>query len=410
MPAPARNRLPADTLLGAALRTIQRHPVKALQAWTPRFESLDGGRLRSKYSGRELRALILRALALGHGWHDETTPPAILATAAAICLANSTKLTLAGITRATELAGPGLEALDLTNQFPVTDALVASVVQACPSLRVLSLVGCRKVTGASVEALLRLPHLASVDFGGCLNVSAADVGRLLNDHANASRFTGLGLGGLAEPALLGIVARRTGALAWLSLGYSLAPAASLLGAVAANPRLAALLLHWTENASDDLLSSVAVACPDLYHIDVTGCKGVTNAGIVALAAALAPCRPVTATAPGTPAVDVASPSARVWDLDETEWLDFALRCARSAGSSGDGSEGGGGVSAGASAGGGDARMSDSDDQPMSGDAAGTGADIARTPKLRVVLAKHSGATRGVADHLNRMGAVMQLLV
>jgi hypothetical protein len=149
-----------------------------------------------------------------------------------------------------------------------------------------------------------------------------------------------------------------------------------------------------------------VACSDLYHVDVTGCKGITNAGILALAAALAPCRPVTSSAPTQ--VDVASPSARAWDLDETEWLDFALRCARSAVLSGDGSEGGGGVAAGASGGGSDPRMSD--DQPMSGDAATSGADIARTPKLRVVLAKHSGATRSVADQLNRMGAVMQLLV
>lgn len=395
-PTPARSRLPADTLLGAALRTIQRHPVKALQAWIPRLEALDSGRLRSRCSGRDLRALILRALALGHGWHDETTPPEVLAAAAALCLANSTKLTLAGITRATELAGPGLEALDLTNQFPVTDALVASVAQACPGLRVLSLVGCRKVTGASVDALLRLPRLASVDLGGCLNVSAADIGRLLDGHANAARFTGLGLGGHAEPALLGTVARRTGSLTWLSLGYSLAPAPALLGAATANPRLAALLLHWAEGASDDLLGSAAAACPDLYHVDVTGCKGITNAGVVALAAALAPCRlPSAAASP----VDVASPAARVWDLDETEWLDFALRCAREASAD----RGGGGS-------GGAAEMSDSDELPAATAAGAESGAAASTPKLRVIFAKHSGVTRAVADSLNRMGAALQLLV
>ena len=380
MPEPTRRRVPADTLFAAALRAVQRHPVKSLQAWNPRLATLDSGRLRSRCSGTELRSHILRALALGRGWHDGTAPPELLAAAEAICLANSTKLTIDGVARVAELAGPGLEALDLTNQFVITDALVARVAQSCPALRVLSLVGCRKVTGASVDSLLRLPHLASVDLGGCLNIATDAVLRLLVEHPNASRFTGLGIAGLAEPRILEAVTKRTGALTWLSLGYSLATSSALLAAATANPHLAALLVHWCDHADDEVLGGVAAACPALFHIDVTGCKGVTNAGIIAFAGARAECGAGSSAAGAALPVDVSSPAARKWDLDETEWLDFALRSARAAAA--------------------DLLVGEGDKEETAG------------PRrfLRIIAAKHSGVTRAVAEPLNRMSAVLQLLV
>ena len=390
MPDPIRYRFPPDTLFASALRAIQRHPVKCLSGWSPRFGVLDSGRLQARCSGKELRGHILRAISLGHGWHDETTPSVLLAAAAAVCLANSTKLTLPGISRITQLTGSSLEALDLTNQFVVTDAHIADVTRACPGLRVLSLVGCRKVTGASIESLLMLPRLAFADFGGCFNVAPDDVSQLLRRHKNAAGFTGLGLSGLAGSDLLKDVTKLTGGLTWLSLGYSLASAADLLGAASANPQLAGLFLQWCEGANDILVGDLSSTCPNLYHLDVTGCKGVTNVGILALIPSLQ-CV-ASATTLTAIHVDVASPGARKWDLDETEWLDFALRCAR-------------------------AREAEtlSSVPTMEKDVDMVGGDdyelqVRSRGRLRILAAKHSGATRAVAEQLNRMGAVLQLLL
>lgn len=377
-PIPSRNRPASDTLLAQCLRVIQRHPVKSLAGWAPRLEVLDSGRLQALYSGRELRSRILRAIALGHGWHDETTPQQLLLAASSVCLSNSTKLTLAGIARVLELAGPALEALDLTNQFVVTDDLVAGLTLTCPGLRVVSLVGCRKISGAIVDSLFRLSRLAHIDLGGCFNITSADALRLVQGHSNAAQFTGLGLAGLAEPAVLEVVSKRTGGLSWLSVGYSAADAPALLSLVEANPLLASLCLHWCEGADDALLTGLASACPRLYHIDVTGCKGITNTGIIGLVAALGRCDADAGRAASH--VDVVSPGARRWDLDDTEWLDFALHCSRLT----------------------DVKASKSvDDVEMV---------AAERGPLRVILAKHSGVTRGVGEPLNRMGAVLQLLV
>jgi len=236
------------------------------------------------------------------------------------------------------------------------------------------------VTGASVDSLLRLPHLASVDLGGCLNIATDAVLRLLLEHPNASHFTGLGIAGLAEPRVLEAVAKRTGALTSLSLGYSLAPSSALLAAATANPRLAALLVHWCDHANDALLGGVSAACLALFHVDVTGCKGVTNAGIIAFAGARAECGAGSAAAGAALPVDVSSTAARKWDLDETEWLDFALSSARAEAAN---------------------HLAEEGDK-----------DEAASPRrfLRIIAAKHSGVTRAVAEPLNRMSAILQLHV
>jgi hypothetical protein len=389
---PTRHRVPQDTLLSVALKTIQRHPVKCLNAWSPgRLTSLAKSHATARFTASEIRVLVQRALSLGHGWHDDS-PTDLLVDAQSLALSNSTKISAAGFLRFPEFA-PTLQALDLTNQFPLGDQAVASIVSACSGLRVLSLVGCRKVSNAALQTLLGLPQLAHLDVGGCYNISAVNLESFLCAHSNVKSFTGLGLSGLAEPAVLRAVSQRCSQLTWLSLGYTRASHDDLAGITRSCPRLSVLLLHWSVNASDELLTSVAESCPSLYQLDVSGCKGVTNAGLVAFAG-------LRAQLSGAPALvpDVASPSARRWDLDETEWMEFFLRCAQTT-----------------------SCAADRTAFPISEDVEMTGASSlghAESPAggsvaqdfIRVIAAKHSGATKAVADQLTKMGAVLQIYV
>ena len=235
-------------------------------------------------------------------------------------------------------AGAALLGLDLTSHFNLEDAHVAELLAACPNLRFLSLVDCRKLTDRAVEHLVeRGGALRHVDLGGCACVTRRGVLALLahpqakqfvrvatqlhpRRHLKAPRATppspspsppfprtrpsppphpysarslaaqvGLGLSGLdgVDAELLELLASRCTRLQRLAVGYQYAGDHALCAALRANAEtLVALEMQWPRGPLTDTVALALTGAegtfPQLRFLNVQGCKGLSVDGLCAI--------------------------------------------------------------------------------------------------------------------------------
>lgn len=139
----------------------------------------------------QLLRQIVRALTASQTWTDGALPPPALAASCmrVLSFAGASKLSPGGLLELLRGgAGAALLGLDLTSHFNLEDAHVAELLAACPNLRFLSLVDCRKLTDRAVEHLVeRGGALRHVDLGGCACVTRRGVLALLA-HPQAKQF------------------------------------------------------------------------------------------------------------------------------------------------------------------------------------------------------------------------------
>jgi hypothetical protein len=235
---------------------------------------------------------IVRALTASTSWVDGALPPAALCASGlrVLSFAGCSKLSPAGLLELLRGgAGVALLGLDLTSFFALEDAHVGEVLVACPNLRYLSLVDCRKLTDRAVEFLVeRGGALRHVDLGGCACVTRRGVAALLA-HPQIKQFVGLGLSGLdgVDAELLQLLASRCTRLQRLALGYQYAGDRALCDALRASAEtLVALELQWPRGPLTDTVALALTGAegtfPQLRFLNVQGCKGLSVDGLCAI--------------------------------------------------------------------------------------------------------------------------------
>ena len=88
----------------------------------------------------------------------------------------------------------GLTSLDISWCTAVDDSVIQAIVSACRNLRQLNIQNAKNVSGASVQQLLKLQHLESVNLQGCGDISEDTKSYIYNVLRSRKR-------GLAETTL-----------------------------------------------------------------------------------------------------------------------------------------------------------------------------------------------------------------
>ncbi|KAG1685520.1 hypothetical protein DVH05_008297 [Phytophthora capsici] len=151
------------------------------------------------------------------------------------------------------------ETLLLTGADAITDAGLAAVALAVPSLKELSIAGAVRVTDAALRVLGEYcSHLEGLDLSALSGVRGAGLAALV-DHCGAS-LTRLGLADC--PQLGDWVLRRC---------------------FFASPKLTHLNLSRCSQFGDALAETLAAQCPNLQRLELSGCLGISDRGVVRIA-------------------------------------------------------------------------------------------------------------------------------
>jgi len=84
--------------------------------------------------------------------------------------------------------GPGLESLDLSGFYQITDAGLATIVEGCPnlkSLKSLELWGCNQITDSGLATIVEgCPKLESLDLSDCNQITDAGLATIVEGCPN----------------------------------------------------------------------------------------------------------------------------------------------------------------------------------------------------------------------------------
>lgn len=174
-------------------------------------------------------------------------------------------------------------ALELEGQRNVTDAGVLAIAVACRTLQSLDLSGCIRLTTSGLISLLdQAPSLEAVALSGLL--AAED--KVVAAAARKPRLRRLCLNGcskISSAALEALVARAGSTLRELQLGYCDKLTDSVVDAlVIHSPQLESLSLYGCLQLTDRAVAALA-RLGALRRLDLSQCRQVGDAGVVALA-------------------------------------------------------------------------------------------------------------------------------
>ena len=179
-------------------------------------------------------------------------------------------------------------ALDWDSRLRITDVAIRYICSTCPALTQFDLSG-TKVTDASLDAVARccpriqvlmlqrnglggreLSDVGMITIATCANLQHLHLANLF-----CPQFTVTSLQALAHVGTLTRI-NLTGSDTWLTN--------EMVVALAACSSLRALLLGMNSGVRDTGLYAVAAGCPCLTEVDVSSCRRLTDAGVMALAA------------------------------------------------------------------------------------------------------------------------------
>ncbi len=177
---------------------------------------------------------------------------------------------------------PRLASLNLKNRFMVTDEGACFIAATLPHLALLNLDACTKLTDRGLRTITKsLKNLDSVNLSGCLKITdlgflciAGDCPDIVSLNLAYTNITDTGWS---------VIAGRCRKIRSLDLSCCRLTHESLLTIPATFTALASLKLGHSENLTDDVLLSLALNCKQLRVLDLVWCKGVTDAGLLAVA-------------------------------------------------------------------------------------------------------------------------------
>ncbi len=188
------------------------------------------------------------------------------------------------------LCNHSLVSLDVSGCFQVDDLTIGTVLTTCPKLTNINIRNCRKLTDETLESLGKLDtRLQSLNIGGNFNMTVKGVQAFLNHSRYLGELRELHISGLMiTDDILTSVASSCRGLTAVGIGFADVSEAGLLKLfLGVGPQLLSLNVSWLSSAtaqigSSFLIDCIAVHCPHLVELDISGLKNFSATNIAQL--------------------------------------------------------------------------------------------------------------------------------
>ena len=167
----------------------------------------------------------------------------------------------------------------------ITDAMVCSLVHSCPLLEVVRFENCTQLTDVSIiELVQHAKHLCSLFLGDNRNITDAAMEAIAEHCGERLKHLCLyGCDSITDNGLniLGKACHQLEGLGTSGDHFSTAAVKALL---CHNPHLQEVSLCWYERQRgvNALLTALAISCPQLRYLDMSGLNGYTKACIMSI--------------------------------------------------------------------------------------------------------------------------------